>query len=234
MRRNAEGMATNKSKLESAAAAQARPLGVRGYRVRDIAKAAERRREILGGAARAFAYGGYDATNMDQIARECGLAKGHIYHYFRSKEEIFTEIRIELVNRLIEKLAAIAPLADKAPELALRKATSAAIARIFEEEGRYERAVPDPVSLSPENRKRIRALGRRYERMFTNIVRSGIDKGVFVPGDPKLMTYVILRAAFTVANWYREGGKWKPQWIVEQVTEQLVRSVRQPGKRVID
>lgn len=234
MRRNAEGMATNKSKLESAAAAQARPLGVRGYRVRDIAKAAERRREILGGAARAFAYGGYDATNMDQIARECGLAKGHIYHYFRSKEEIFTEIRIELVNRLIEKLAAIAPLADKDPELALRKATSAAIARIFEEEGRYERAVPDPVSLSPENRKRIRALGRRYERMFTNIVRSGIDKGVFVPGDPKLMTYVILRAAFTVANWYREGGKWKPQWIVEQVTEQLVRSVRQPGKRVID
>ncbi len=227
-------MATNKSKLESAAAAQARPLGVRGYRVRDIAKAAERRREILGGAARAFAYGGYDATNMDQIARECGLAKGHIYHYFRSKEEIFTEIRIELVNRLIEKLAAIAPLADKDPELALRKATAAAIARIFEEEGRYERAVPDPVSLSPENRKRIRALGRRYERMFTNIVRSGIDKGVFVPGDPKLMTYVILRAAFTVANWYREGGKWKPQWIVEQVTEQLVRSVRQPGKRVID
>jgi AcrR family transcriptional regulator len=234
MRRNAEVMARNKSKLESAAAAQARPLGVRGYRVRDIAKAAERRREILIGAARAFAYGGYDATNMDQIARECGLAKGHIYHYFRSKEEIFTEIRIELVNRLIEKLAAIAPLADKDPELALRKATSAAIARIFEEEGRYERAVPDPVSLSPENRKRIRALGRRYERMFTNIVRSGIDKGVFVPGDPKLMTYVILRAAFTVANWYREGGKWKPQWIVEQVTEQLVRSVRQPGKRVID
>jgi TetR/AcrR family transcriptional regulator, cholesterol catabolism regulator len=234
MRRNAEAMATHKSKLESAVAAQARPLGVRGYRIRDVAKAAERRREILIGAARAFAYGGYDATNMDQIAHECGLAKGHIYHYFRSKEEIFTEIRIELVNRLIEKLAAIAPLADKDPELALHKATAAAIARIFEEEGRYERAVPDPVSLSPENRKRIRVLGRRYERMFANIVRIGIDKGIFVPGDPKLMTYVILRAAFTVANWYREGGKWKPQWIVEQVTEQLVRSVRQPGKRAID
>ena len=225
-------MASDKSKLDrAAAAATTRPLGVRGYRVRDVARAAERRREILLGAARAFAYGGYDATNMDQIAHECGLAKGHIYHYFRSKEEIFTEIRIELVNRLIERLAAIAPLAAKDPELALRKATAAAVARIFEDEGRYERAVPDPVSLSPENRKRIRALGRRYEQMFTNIVRSGIDKGVFVAGNPKLMTFVILRAAFTVANWYREGGKWKPQWIVEQVTDQLVRSVRQPGAR---
>ena len=75
-------------------------LGVRGHRVRDVAKAAERRREILLGAARAFAHGGYDATNMDQIAHECGLAKGHIYHYFRSKEEIFTEIRIDAVSRL--------------------------------------------------------------------------------------------------------------------------------------
>ena len=128
-------MASDKSKIDRAAAAKARPLGVRGYRVRDVARAAERRREILLGAARAFAYGGYDATNMDQIAHECGLAKGHIYHYFRSKEEIFTEIRIELVKRLIERLAAIAPLAAKDPELALRKATAVADRQNFRGRG---------------------------------------------------------------------------------------------------
>jgi AcrR family transcriptional regulator len=201
-------MASDGSKLERASSPA---VGVRGYRIRDVAKARERR---------------YDATNMDQIARECRLAKGHIYHYFRSKEEIFTEIRTDAVNRLIERLAAIAPVAAKDPELALRRAISAVIARIFDEEESYELGLPDPVSLSPENRKRIRALGRRYEQMFANIVRKGIDQGIFVPGDPKLMTFVILRAAFTVAQWYRAGGKWKPQWIVEQVTEQLVRSVK--------
>jgi TetR/AcrR family transcriptional regulator, cholesterol catabolism regulator len=216
-------MASDQSKLERVSSPA---VGVRGYRIRDVAKAKERRREILMGAARAFAHGGYDATNMDQIARECGLAKGHIYHYFRSKEEIFTEIRTDAVNRLIERLATIAPAAAKDPESALRRAISAVIARIFDEEERHELGLPDPVSLSAENRKRIRALGRRYELMFVNIVRKGIDQGIFVAGDPKLMTFVILRAAFTVANWYRAGGKWKPQWIVEQVTEQLVRSVR--------
>jgi AcrR family transcriptional regulator len=221
-------MAGNRSKLKRVSSPA---VGVRGYRIRDIAKAKQRHREILTGAARAFAHGGYDATNMDQIAHECGLAKGHIYHYFRSKEEIFTEIRIDAVNRLIGRLAAIAPIARDDPELALRKAISVVIARIFEEEGRYERALPDPVSLSSENRKRIRTLGRRYERMFANIVRKGMDQGIFVKGDPKLMTFVILRAAFTVADWYREGGKWKPQWIVEQVTEQMVRSVRHPIAR---
>jgi AcrR family transcriptional regulator len=201
-------------------------IGVRGYRIRDVAKATERRREILMGAARAFAHGGYDATNMDQIAHECGLAKGHIYHYFRSKEEIFTEIRIDAVSRLIERLTAITTAAAKDPELALRQAISAVIARIFDDEESYELGLPDPVSFSLENRKRIRTLGRRYEQMFANILRRGIDQRVFVPGDPKLMTFVILRAAFTVAQWYRAGGKWKPQWIVEQVTEQLVRSVK--------
>jgi TetR/AcrR family transcriptional regulator, cholesterol catabolism regulator len=204
-------------------------VGIRGYRIRDLAKATERRREILTGAARAFAYGGYDATNMDQIARECGLAKGHIYHYFRSKEEIFAEIRIDAVNRALERLAAVAPLADQDPDLALRKAISGVVARICNREERYEPLLPDPVSLSPENRKRIRTLGRRYEQVFANIVRSGIAQKVFVAGDAKLMTFVILRAAFTVANWYRESGRWKPQWIVEQVTEQLLRSVRRPG-----
>ena len=222
-------MASDKSKRDPIAA---EAIGIRGYRIRDVAKAKERRREILMGAARAFARASYDETNMDQIARECGLAKGHIYHYFRSKEEIFAEIRVDAVSRLIEKLTAIASAAGDDPELALRGAIAAVIARIFDREEGYELGLPDPVSLSPQNRKRIRTLGRRYEQMFANIVRSGIDKGIFVAGDPKLMTFVILRAAFTVATWYREGGKWKPQWIVEQVTDQLVRSVRQPPQRV--
>jgi AcrR family transcriptional regulator len=221
-------MAPEQSKRE---AVTAHAVGVRGYRIRDIAKAKARRREILMGAGRAFAHGGYSATNMDQIAHECGLAKGHIYHYFRSKEEIFTEIRTDAVNRLIERLTAIVDASHDDPELALRKAISAVIGRIFDEEERHELGLPDPVSLSAENRKRIRTLGRRYEQMFANIVRRGIDQGIFIASDAKLMTFVILRAAFTVANWYREGGKWKPKWIIDQVTEQLVRSVRRPGVR---
>jgi hypothetical protein len=110
--------------------------------------------------------------------------------------------------------------------LALRKAISSLIARVFEREGQYEPVLPNPVLLSADNRKRIRSLSRRYEQMLAAVLRAGIDRGVFVADDPKLMTFVILRAANTVANWYRQGGKWKPKWIIEKVTEQLVRSVK--------
>jgi len=221
-------MASGEPKSESIGAA-ARAVGVRGHRIRNLARAEERRREILTGAARAFARAGFDATNMDQIARECGLAKGHIYHYFRSKEEIFTEIRVDAVNRAFERLTAITPLIAADPAQALRKAISSIVGRIFHEEERYEPLLLDPVSMSPENRTRIRTAGRRYEQAFTDIVRAGVERRIFVAGDPKLMTFVILRGAFTVANWYREGGKWKPQFIIEQVTDQLLRSVLRTG-----
>src|SRR5262249_35062576 len=146
--------------FQSASPRPSGAVGIRGYRIRDLAKTTERRREILTGAARAFAYGGYDATNMDQIARECGLAQGHIYHYFRSKEEIFTEIRMDAETRALDRLAAVAPLADRDPAWALRKAISGVVARICNQEERYEPLLPDPVSLSPKNQKRIRTLGR--------------------------------------------------------------------------
>ncbi len=221
-------MTKRQPKSETVGESAIAPVGVRGYRVRNVAKAAERRREILVGAARAFAHAGFDATNMDQIAGECGLAKGHIYHYFRSKEEIFTEIRVDAVRRLLDQLNAIVRSGEDNPEVLLHQATASIVGRIYEERDRYEPLVPDPVSLSAENRRRIRTIGRRYEHLFTNILRAGIEKGVFISGDAKLMSFVILRGAFTVANWYRENGKWKPQWIVEQVTRQLVRSVLKP------
>ena len=228
-------MAVRESKRRSVVPPQITSFGVRGYRIRNVAKAKERRREILMGAARAFARGGYDATNIDQIANECGLAKGHLYHYFRSKQEIFTEIRIDAYKRVIQRLATIAPAASNDPEMALRNAISVVIGRTFnagdcyDDVERYEPLLGNPVSLSPENRQRIRTLSRRYDQMFASILRRGMDKGIFTRGDPKLMTFVILRAVNSVHNWYRAGGKWKPKWIVEQITEQLVRSVRQPG-----
>jgi len=179
------------------------------------------------GAARAFARRGYDATNMDEIAAECGLAKGHIYHYFHSKEEIFTEIRVDAMNRMIHALTALARGAGDDPEVILRKWISHLITRFSRPEERYEPVIGAGESLSPENQKRIRTLSRRIEHIFTDLLQRGMDKGSFAPGDAKLMTFVILRAANTVTNWYREGGKWKLQWIAEQVTQQLVRSVLQ-------
>lgn len=48
----------------------------------------QRRTEILEAATRVFARKGYHATKIEDVSREAGIAKGTVYLYFASRDEI--------------------------------------------------------------------------------------------------------------------------------------------------
>ncbi|WP_405078834.1 TetR/AcrR family transcriptional regulator [Paenibacillus chitinolyticus] len=52
----------------------------------------ERRVQIMGAALRVFARRGIVGTKMSMIAAEAGISHGLLYHYFTSKEELFTTL----------------------------------------------------------------------------------------------------------------------------------------------
>jgi AcrR family transcriptional regulator len=58
----------------------------------------ERQEQILQAALKVFARRGMMAAKIGDIATEARLSHGLVYHYFKSKEEIFTT----LVKRAIE------------------------------------------------------------------------------------------------------------------------------------
>jgi len=62
-----------------------------------------RHQEVLEAARRIFARLGYADTNVEEIAKEAGMAKGTIYLYFKSKEEIFAAVLASDVERLTDK-----------------------------------------------------------------------------------------------------------------------------------
>jgi AcrR family transcriptional regulator len=51
-----------------------------------------RRSEILSAATKIFGNKGFDATLVDEIAKAAGLAKGTLYLYFKSKDEIYQAV----------------------------------------------------------------------------------------------------------------------------------------------
>jgi AcrR family transcriptional regulator len=73
--------------------------------------------EVLQAARRIFARLGYSAANVEDIAKEAGMAKGTIYLYFKSKEEIFAAVfgnDIEsLTDRTIEAMSAVETFGDR-------------------------------------------------------------------------------------------------------------------------
>jgi len=52
----------------------------------------ERREQILSNALMLYAKKGLSATKITDIASASGISQGLIYHYYRSKEEIFVEL----------------------------------------------------------------------------------------------------------------------------------------------
>lgn len=78
-----------------------------------------RRTQILEAAVRLWLRAGFEATAVEAIAREAGVAKGTVYLYFPSKEALLEEAvrRYSLAPALSELAAGLAgrPLADAIP-----------------------------------------------------------------------------------------------------------------------
>ena len=47
---------------------------------------------IVSAAAALFGSAGFDQTTIDDIAREAGVAKGAVYHHFKSKRDVFEAV----------------------------------------------------------------------------------------------------------------------------------------------
>jgi AcrR family transcriptional regulator len=66
----------------------------------------DRRRQLLDRAVQLFAEHGYDELSMARIAREAGISKPLLYHYFPSKRQLF---EAALGQAAEEHLAHVAP-----------------------------------------------------------------------------------------------------------------------------
>ncbi len=61
---------------------------------------AERREAILSGALELFVKKGFAGTRISDIAKLTRMSNGLVYHYFSSKEEIFTELTNTAFSRM--------------------------------------------------------------------------------------------------------------------------------------
>jgi AcrR family transcriptional regulator len=73
---------------------------------------AARRRQILDAARRAFLRDGFHNTSMQDVIAEAGLSVGAVYRYFKSKNDLITEIAEEVISgagAMFESLASHEP-----------------------------------------------------------------------------------------------------------------------------
>jgi AcrR family transcriptional regulator len=67
----------------------------------------EKRSQILKSAAKVFAEQGYDRASMTVLARECGISKANIYHYYDSKDAILFDILDSYLSHLRDRVLGV-------------------------------------------------------------------------------------------------------------------------------
>lgn len=69
-------------------------------------KSLETQKKILSSARQTFLKKGFSGTSMSQIAKEANVAKALLFHYFKTKEELWKNVKDEVVGQnIIESMS---------------------------------------------------------------------------------------------------------------------------------
>lgn len=186
-----------------------------------------RRIEILKSAAAAFRRRGYHGASVDQIARAMRMTKGSLYYHFRDKEEILFVLHDWSVDLLLERLREVqesgAPPAEK-----LRRLIHAFVHMIIDELHGTALTL-DLQALSPARLRRVIAKRDRFDRGLRAIVRDGVKRGQFAPGDPKLVSFAVLGAVNWIPRWFDPRGPAGSEDVARAFSDLLLRGLGARG-----
>jgi AcrR family transcriptional regulator len=148
----------------------------------------ERRRRLLDLGAELFARHGYEELSMARIAREAGISKALLYHYFPSKQAYFAATLEQAAQELAQ---ATAPDPDAPPVEQLSRSLDAFLAWVERHMGAYDKLIRS-VGAVPE----VRDLVERVRAQTADRILAGLTTDEPQPE---------LRAAVRGWLWFMDG-----------------------------
>lgn len=136
------------------------------------------RESILAASKELFARFGFKKTAVDDIAKKARVAKGTIYNYFRSKEEIYRDILHGEGKIMIVKMRE-AMRDQKTPQLKLREMIIAKIKYYKELSLLYEINRQRAEDLLPFVEKERAEIAKQGLNIIKDILEEGVSNSVF-------------------------------------------------------
>ncbi|WCF08595.1 TetR/AcrR family transcriptional regulator [Paenibacillus thiaminolyticus] len=163
--------------------------------MRVVKKADERRNEILDAADELFGQKGFDGTSTNDILERVGIARGTLYHHFKSKEDIMDALIERYSLRLLGAAQEIA--ADK--RIPVVERIIRVVMALNISGGSSSKEIMEHIH-KPQNalmhQKIQRVIINGVTPILTGIIREGIEQGLFSTPFP----YECMEMVVTYAN----------------------------------
>jgi AcrR family transcriptional regulator len=180
---------------------------------------------IINVARRIFARFGFRKTTVDEIAQAAHKAKSSIYHYFKGKEEIFQAV-VEMESKVLEKELTKAIKQEDDPR---KKVHVYIITRmkVLNRLANFYNALKDEYF---EHYGFIERLREKYYKdeikVMRDILKTGVDDGVFVIKDVKVTAFAIITALKGLEySWVLENDVPKTERNIDALLEILFNGI---------
>ena len=166
-----------------------------------------RTREILAAARSLLEQRGPEAMTMEEIAAAAGVAKGTLYLYFQSKDDLILALITRVGENIIRDVEASLEGPGTPPEKLIRM-VSVLLEYLNRERllfPMYARELSRGERESSEGfRRRYQELEEQFVVLVTRLFAEGIAAGQFIPANPRLLTFLI-RGLVRATGYYQKA-----------------------------
>ncbi|WP_028580177.1 TetR/AcrR family transcriptional regulator [Desulfogranum japonicum] len=160
--------------------------------VRIVKKPEERKNEIISAACQLFLKKGYDNTTMAQVMKTLNIAKGTIYHYFSSKEDLLEAVVCSIAE---DEQARLQEAYDSHQGTVLERLHLLVMSSSHPPEG-HEDFLED-LHQTANTGMHIRLLSQiliRQAPLYARLIEEGCDEGIFSTSHPLECSEFLLSA----------------------------------------
>ncbi|MBI9051700.1 MAG: TetR/AcrR family transcriptional regulator [Anaerolineaceae bacterium] len=174
--------------------------------VRTVKKPEIRRQEIIESASQLFQTKTFAGTSMQDVMSMLDIAKGTIYHYFKSKEELLEAVTKYIIDQDVKQKEA---LLETLQGNALQKlATMIMMNTTAAEHNEVMQQLHQPANLALHTRLLVQALIKQAP-IYASLIEQGIEEGIFLCEHPLESAEFILTAFqfltdTGISNWSAE------------------------------
>jgi len=197
----------------------------------------DRKERILAAAREVFFDVGIGRATMDAVATRAEVAKGTVYLYFNTKEEILANLLLEGLDTLSRYLAAAFDETVGCGGEARLRRLAAAYYEFYQQEPDYFRLMMAfdrgqfQESISTELYALILQQSQHGLRWVVNAIQQGIDEGELQPGDARQLTSMLWAAlngvlVLTSHPLRRELVEQQAENLYSGVLETMLRGMR--------
>jgi AcrR family transcriptional regulator len=197
-----------------------------------------RTQEILAAARQLLEQRGLEAMTMEEIAAVAGVAKGTLYLYFQSKDDLIQAL-ITLVGENILKDVEDALQAPGMPAEKLRRMVSVLLEYLNRERLLFPIYARELLRGKRETRegfwRNYQELEERFVTLVTSLFAEGIAAGQFISANPRLLTFLI-RGLVRATGYYQqaegqaEAAQEALPVILTLLSSGLIREKQSPGE----